>query len=326
MPIFKIKKLRTIFYIYWFMLSYILAALIWWFIALNQQNRTMTEYKLLQIKSGQAGYQQEYNNIQKERKRKTAQFLGEGGTFLILIIAGAVFVFRAVRRQFLQQHQQHNFMMAITHELKTPISVTKLNLETLQKHKLEEGQQKKLIANTIQEASRLNDLCNNMLLASQIESGGYILMNEQIDLSGLVDNCIHDFVTRYPSRQIKSQIDPSIFVSGDMLLLQMAINNLLDNAIKYSPKETPVSVSLTANRGKIILCIIDAGKGIQDEEKHKIFLKYYRSGNQHTREAKGTGLGLFLTKNIIQQHDGLIKIMDNIPAGSIFEITMKQSL
>ena len=323
MPLFKIKRLRTIFFIYWFLLSYILAALIWWFIALNQQNTIMTDYKLQQIEPGMPAYQQLHDKIEQEKKRKTAQFIGEGVTFLILIIAGAAFVFRVVRRQFLQSQQQHNFMMAITHELKTPIAVTKLNLETLLKHKLQEAQQKKLITNTIQEASRLNDLCNNMLLASQIESGGYILMNEQLNISEVVNNCVNDFITRFSGRKIGSFIEPSLIVSGDMLLLQMAVNNLLDNAIKYSSKESTVFVSLKAELNKIILSVKDEGKGIAEDEKQKIFLKYYRSGNQHTKDAKGTGLGLFLTKNIIQQHKGDIKIIDNTPQGSIFEIHIK---
>ena len=282
----------------------------------------MTENRLHQIKPGESNYQQAYNTIELEKKRKTGQFIGEGVTFLILILAGAVFVFRVIRRQFWQSQQQHNFMMAITHELKTPIAVTKLNLETLQKHKLDDVQQKKLIASTIQEASRLNDLCNNMLLASQIESGGYLLMNEQLNFSDVVNNCLRDFVTRYPTRKINSSIDPSLFVSGDMLLLQMAINNLLDNAIKYSTKDTAVFVSLKPGKDKISLSVKDEGKGIADDEKPKIFLKYYRSGNQHTKEAKGTGLGLFLTKNIVHQHNGEIKVLDNIPQGSIFEINI----
>ncbi|WP_457848411.1 histidine kinase dimerization/phospho-acceptor domain-containing protein, partial [Staphylococcus aureus] len=90
--------------------------------------------------------------IEEAKKRKTAQYVGEGVTFLALIIIGAVFVFRATRRQLKLSQQQQNFMMAVTHELKTPIAITQLNLETLQKRKLEEDKQQKLISNTLQEA------------------------------------------------------------------------------------------------------------------------------------------------------------------------------
>src|SRR5437868_12130540 len=153
---FKIKRLHTIFIIYWFLLAYVIAALVWWYIVLMQKNKSLTEYKLLQQKDGTSN-QQQINKIYEEKKRKTAQYTGVGATFFLLIIAGAVFIYRVVRRQFKQARQQQNFMMAITHELKTPIAVTKLNLETLQKHKLSAEQNERLIANTLQEANRLND-------------------------------------------------------------------------------------------------------------------------------------------------------------------------
>src|SRR5688572_9119512 len=119
-PIFKIKHLRTIFLIYWFLLAYIIAALIYWFIVLNQENKKMTDYKIKQLQSDGFNYDQQIRKIEKEKKSNTIQYLGEGVTFLMMIIAGAVFVFRIVRKQFRQSQEQENFMMAITHELKTP--------------------------------------------------------------------------------------------------------------------------------------------------------------------------------------------------------------
>ena len=320
MQVFKIKKTRTIFLIYWVLLAYVIAALIWWFIALNQQNKEINNFRLQSsgAKFDNPGRQTEF--LAKENKRKSAQYLGEGITFLCLIITGAIFVFRAVRRQFRQSQQQQNFMMALTHELKTPIAVTKLNLETLQKHRLSEEQQNKLITNTIQETNRLNDLCNNMLLTSQIESGGYELTNEEIDLTKLVNNCIQDFITRYPKRKIEKAICDGIAITGDMLFLKMAINNLLDNAIKYSAKDTRVFISLRKTNDNTLLEIKDEGQGIAENQKQKIFLKYYRTGNG-TMETKGTGLGLFLTKKIVQQHAGRIVVKDIEPHGSNFEVT-----
>src|SRR5690606_10624220 len=100
------------------------------------------------------------------------QYIGEGVIFFLLIAAAAMFIYRAVSRQFKQSREQQAFMMAITHELKTPVAVAQLNLETLQKHRLEPAQQLKLIGNTLQETSRLNALCNNLLLSSQMEAGG----------------------------------------------------------------------------------------------------------------------------------------------------------
>jgi two-component system, OmpR family, sensor histidine kinase CiaH len=321
----KSKKLRTVFILYWFLLAYILAALIWWFIALNRQNKLMTKYETEQLQPTDKNYQAAYNEIKALEKRKTAQYLGEGVTFFLLIVAGAVFVFRAVRRELRISQQQQNFMIAITHELKTPISVARLNLETMQKRKLEETQQQRLIHTTLEETNRLNALCNNMLLSSQIEAGGYRITNEETNFSELVGKCVQDFITRYPQQKIEPDIAPDIFINGDRMLLQMLANNLIDNAIKYGAKDLPVTVLLREENEKIIFQVKDLGKGIAAGEKDKIFNKFYRLGNAATKAAKGTGLGLYLTKKISKQHNANISVTDNNPSGAIFTVTLHSS-
>lgn len=318
----KTKKIQLIFIIYWFLLAYIIAALVFWFISLNKQNVKMAELKMrdlhLQVPVS-AGMEA---RIKAEKDRKTTQYIGEGVTFFLVILAGAIFIFRAVRRQLKQSVQQQNFMMAITHELKTPIAVAQLNLETLQKRKLDESQQQRLIHNTLQETIRLNALCNNMLLSSQIDAGGYRMMNEELNFSELVAKCIQDFTSRFPSRVIDYSIAPEVFLRGDELLLQMAVNNLIDNAIKYSPKATPVVISLTQQEA-IVLIVKNEGAGINNEDKKKVFDKFYRAGNNATRTAKGTGLGLYLIFKVIKAHHGTVGLTDNVPAGAIFTINLQ---
>ncbi|MDQ2753820.1 MAG: two-component sensor histidine kinase, partial [Bacteroidota bacterium] len=158
---------------YWFLLVYILVALVFWYFELQRQNQQMYQYRLEQLKKEDTGFRQQLLVIEDAKHRKTSQYIGEGATFLFLILLGAVFVYRATRKQLLLSQQQQNFMMAVTHEFKTPIAVTRLNLETLQKRKLEEAQQQKLISNTLQETARLNTLTNNILISSQLEAGAY---------------------------------------------------------------------------------------------------------------------------------------------------------
>jgi len=317
----KIKKIQLIYIIYWCLLAYTVAALVFWFISLNNQNRRMTSYKMQDLK-GSGDFKIKYSKIQEEKRRKTAQYIGEGITFFLVILAGAIFIFRSVRRQLKQSIQQQNFMIAITHELKTPIAVAQLNLETLQKRKLDEAQQQRLIHNTLQETVRLNTLCNNMLLSSQIEAGGYKLITEELNLSELVENCAQEFVIRFPYKQVIQKIQRDVYVIGDKLLLQMAVNNLVDNAIKYSPKSSPVIIGIE-EKEDILLTITDEGTGIMDEDKKKVFEKFYRAGNVATKSAKGTGLGLYLTFKIIKAHHGNITISDHFPYGSVFTIHLK---
>jgi signal transduction histidine kinase len=321
----KQKKLNTIFIIYWVLLAYIIAALVWWFVALNKQNKQMAIYKMQQLNTTSISYTKDIEQLKNQQKRKTFQYLGEGITFFLLILAGAIFIFRAVRKQLRFSKEQQHFMMALTHELKTPIAVATLNLETLQKRKLEEPQQQKLIQNTLQEANRLNTLCNNMLLSSQIDASNYSLTNEDMNLSELVETSIAEYKNRFSSHQFIKNINENNFIIGDRMLLQIAVNNLIDNAIKYSPKESEILINLFVRNNQTTLQVIDKGKGISQLDKQKIFDKFYRVGNAATKEAKGTGLGLYLTKNIIGKHKGNISVTDNLPNGSNFEIILPLS-
>jgi two-component system sensor histidine kinase CiaH len=261
------------------------------------------------------------NEIEDRYRRERAKYIGEGSIFLLLILVGASFVYRSVRRQFRLQQQQQNFMMAVTHELKTPISVARLNLETMQKYALDPEKQKKLIRMTLEETGRLNSLTNNILISSQLEGGGYKSSKEELDLSDLLKDCINDFRNRFPDRHFVEEILPDAEVKGDPLLLQMLINNLLENAIKYSPKESPIKAALQTTDRSIRLEIIDEGVGISDEEKKKVFNKFYRVGNESTRKTQGTGLGLYLCRIIARDHNADISVTNNIPRGTNFAVT-----
>jgi signal transduction histidine kinase len=214
-------------------------------------------------------------------------------------------------------------MMAITHELKTPIAITQLNLETLQKRKLEESQQQKLISNTLQEANRLNTLCNNILLASQLDAGAYKVVFSKINLTAEVNLSVTEFKSRFPERNIKANVEEEVYVNGEQLLLRIMVNNLIENALKYTPKDKRVTINLSGFDNGSMLQVADEGYGIAHVERKKIFEKFYRIGNESTRASKGTGLGLFLCKRIAEDHNAEISVKDNQPEGSIFTVTFK---
>jgi signal transduction histidine kinase len=214
-------------------------------------------------------------------------------------------------------------MMAVTHELKTPIAVARLNLETMQKYNLDPEKQKRLLRTTLDETGRLNFLTNNILIASQMEGTGYQSSKEELDLSALLKDCMQDFRNRFPDRVFIEEVEEDTDLKGDSLLLQMMINNLLENAIKYSPVKSPITATLKKYRSGIELQVMDEGPGIPDEEKKKIFTKFYRVGNESTRKAKGTGLGLYLCRKIAADHNADISVTNHLPQGSKFVIVFK---
>lgn len=319
----RTRRLQLIFLVYWIMLAYILSALIWWFIALNNQNEQIAALKIQKL-SFDSSKTTNRQYILETEKRKTAQYVGEGVIFFLLIASAAIYIFRAVNRQFKQAIQQQNFMVAITHELKTPIAVAQLNLETLQKRTLNEEQQRRLITTTLQETNRLNTLINNILLTSQIDAGGYRLTPELIDLNDIISGSVYEFKSRFPDRKFVTSVKDGIQLMCDSFLIQMAVNNLIDNALKYSPKNSTVTVELTGS-SDIELIVSDEGEGISRDEKIKVMQKYYRTGNTATQHAKGTGLGLYLIAKIIKAHKGKIQILDNVPKGCRFVISLPLS-
>src|SRR6188768_132892 len=291
------KRFRYIIVVYWLLLLYIVAALVWWFVSLEKQNQNLTDLRLSELNSQKATldpkkFAEENFKIGNDSKRNTDKYIAEGVTFLILIFIGAFFVYRSTSKQFRVQLQQQNFMMAITHELKTPISVAMLNLETLQKYQLDAEKQKKLIRMTLQETSRLDTLINNILVSSQLEGGGYVFSKEELDFSSLFKDCIRDAKTRYPERNFIEDIESEIEIAGDPLLLQLLISNLIENAVKYSPKEKPIICKLNRSGKDVLMNIID----------------------------EGIGMGLYLCSKIAGDHNADISVTNNIPSGSNFAI------
>lgn len=313
--------------VYVFVLSYTVLQLVWWGVLLHQQSRQIARYETQELVhrvhelNQPAEFMTEMQRLHKEERMRTFKYVGEGTIFLILILAGAVLVYRSVWKQMRLSRQQQNFMMAVTHELKSPIAAAKLNLETLRKHKLDEEKQLKLLNNTIRETNRLDQLCNNILLASQFEHQKYELFLEFTDLSRLLSTGIEELQSRIASHPIRADIFPHVWLQADKFMIQLMLNNLVENAVKYAPKGTEITVRLRPTEEGLKLTVSDEGEGIAPEERNKIFLKFYRIGNENTRKSKGSGLGLYLTRRIVEQHRGTIEVKDNQPKGTTFEIT-----
>ncbi|RPE13532.1 two-component sensor histidine kinase [Chitinophaga lutea] len=327
---FQSKKLISGIYV--FVLAYTVLQLLWWGVLLHQQSKQIAGYERLELThrvhelTQPAEFSYEMQRLQKEQQMRTFKYVGEGIIFLVLILAGAAVVYRAVWKQMKLSQQQQNFMMAVTHELKSPIAVAKLNLETLRRHKLDEEKQAKLLDNTIRETNRLDQLCNNILLASQFEHQKYQPYLEKLDFSQLIQLGVDELKGRIASHQLTSFIQPGIELQADRFMMQLLLNNLVENAVKYATKGTEIQVRLYTETEEdeeepvLKLEICDEGEGIDPAERKRIFEKFYRIGNENTRKSKGSGLGLYLAKKIVEQHGGQIAAIDNEPKGTCFQI------
>jgi signal transduction histidine kinase len=215
--------------------------------------------------------------------------------------------------------QQKNFLLSVTHELKSPIAAVKLYLQTLEKRDLERPKQIELLQKAIIESNRLDQLVENILVAAQIDNHVLLIQKEKSNLSEFIRNFINEFSDKY-SIALESEIENDIFLSFDSIAFRSILVNLLENAVKYSHSAPEISVKLWTKSNSIFVSVADQGIGIQDEEKLRVFEKFFRSGNEETRQSKGTGLGLYIVKYLVEHHQGSISIRSNTPKGSIFEL------
>jgi signal transduction histidine kinase len=255
--------------------------------------------------------------------QRTAMILGEGSMFILVFTVGAISLHKSIKKERKLQDQKKNFLLSVTHELKSPLASIKLLLQTIQKRDLTKQQVQDFIAKSLLDIERLDDMVENMLLASKIDNRSYTFPKANFNLSVLVDNIVNRLQLNkcdINEQLINAEIEPKIDITGDKFALTSVVTNLIENAIKYSGPCEIVDVKLYSREGKIYLEVADHGIGIADNEKSRIFDKFYRVGSEDTRNTKGTGLGLYIVKEVLDKHEASIKVKDNEPTGSIFEI------
>ncbi len=254
--------------------------------------------------------------------KKWFMVIGEGSVFLVLLLVGVVRIRRTFRKETQLARQQSNFLLSVTHELKSPIASARLQLETLLLRDIEREKQKSILRNAIGDTDRLNALVENILLAAQIDKSNFVLHRKEEDLS----EYLLDLLSRpgtAPDHRLIFTIEPGLRFKIDNTHFASIILNLLDNACKYSAKGSQISVELKKAGPAFLLSVTDEGYGISDENKKQVFEKFYRVGKEETRTTKGTGLGLYIVKHLVEEHGGGIKVLDNKPKGTIFKIEFR---
>lgn len=311
------KRLR-IFPVFYLLFAYVLLQFSWWAYSIVRLNS-----EIIQLRSELAKYQGlkagQTQNIEAAIESKMIMVAGEGTVFLILLLAGAFYILRSFKREMAIQSQQKNFMLSVTHELKSPLASVKLYLQTMLKRDLSPEKQKEITKHALVDTERLGNLIDNILTASRLDGGRFSLHLEDDNLSLFVQKiCTAHFQQGLSSHHLETFIEPDLMASFDKQVFSIIIGNLLENAIKYSPAGSKVTVHLNRQLGKFNLMVADQGSGIPALERSKVFQKFYRIGNEETRKTKGTGLGLYIVKNLCQMAKIQLTIEDNQPKGTRF--------
>ncbi len=311
--------------IFYILVAYIMLQFAWWAYLLSDLEKSVYLHKIENsILLKEAGKHYDANvEMESKLNKRLYMIAGEGSVFLLILGWGIYKTRTAFIKEFALARQQKNFLLTVTHEFKSPLASIKLYLQTLEKRELEKTQKEVFIKNAMKDVDRLNGLVENALFATQIERKAFSINKEKTDVSELIEDIIFAY-SESPIRniQVRKNIDKNIELQIDRIGFTSMVNNIFENAIKYSPDHEEVFVELKQNTEHTMLKISDRGPGIPENEKGKIFEKFYRIGNEETRKYKGTGLGLYIAKHICELHQGKILIKDQKPAGSIFEISL----
>ncbi|NGX51380.1 MAG: Alkaline phosphatase synthesis sensor protein PhoR [Chlamydiae bacterium] len=243
--------------------------------------------------------------------------LGNSGRFILTL------------RDSFRQYQQHqlgkDFVANASHELRTPITIIKGFAETI--HDLPEisgAMLQDFTKKIVRNCQRMDNLVKNLLTLTDLDYLPQARLQE-CDLVALVDNCSHTLLALYPDVSIELlQSKKVITLPADPDLLELALMNLLENAVKYSKAPASITITIEDSPEKVALTIADKGVGIAEHDLDHIFDRFYTVDKAHSRKLGGAGLGLSIVKAIIAKHDGSIAAGSRLGSGTEFSLIFQK--
>ena len=221
---------------------------------------------------------------------------------------------------------RRDFISNLSHELRTPVSVIRANSETLIDGAIEDKIQARIFAKAIlHNAERLSDMVSSLLDLSRIEYGELKLNFEEINLDSFIQNYIQSVINLSKKKQINILYKPEHkgTVNADLQAIERIMNNLIDNAIKYSENGSDITISTSNESDNYIKVMVkDTGEGISDEDKNHIFSRFYRTASARATDNQGSGLGLAIVKHLVNNLNGEVGIESKPKEGSIFWFTL----
>jgi two-component system sensor histidine kinase SenX3 len=215
---------------------------------------------------------------------------------------------------------RRDFVANISHELKTPIGALSLLSEAVLSAKDEPAAVEKFASRMQQEARRLTELVQEIINLSRLQDSDPLQIAEPLSVGELISEAVDQCQTTSEARKIRLSVSEhtDVKVFGDRDQLLMAIHNLIENAINYSPENTNVSISTSTEADIVTISVADQGIGIPESDLERIFERFYRVDPARSRETGGTGLGLSIVKHVAAKHGGEIKVWSSQNVGSTF--------
>jgi two-component system, OmpR family, phosphate regulon sensor histidine kinase PhoR len=244
--------------------------------------------------------------------KRALMILGEGAVFFLLVFLGLWKIRSSIRKELELGRQQHNFVLSVTHELKTPLAGMKLYLQTLLRRKLNRDQEEDILTKAIDENQRLERMVENILTVSRMENSVFSFHPEAIHISDTLHRIVHPF-RMVDQLNITISCDQQLVYTTDRFAFESIVSNLIENAVKYAGESAHVYIECAPVNDKLEIVFADNGPGVPHEKKNEIFGKFIRLEQEDTRQNKGTGLGLYLVRELVVRQKGTITALDAFP-------------
>ena len=234
----------------------------------------------------------------------------EGGVLMLVILAGVYVIFVYWNKQSRLYQLQSNFISSVSHELKSPLASIQLYLETLKYQKVSSEEAQDFVETMLSDTERLSDLIDNILESSKSDPKSMQSQFSSVDIVSFLQETIAHHQKLFEDKQcvIQLKFNNYVKVSIDGRAMRMVFNNLIANALRYSPAGTVLTIEVRRDQKFCIIDFIDQGFGFDKKELKKVFKKFYRVQNQETQNIEGAGLGLYISRQIIKNHKGKINV------------------
>ncbi|MBK8725987.1 MAG: HAMP domain-containing histidine kinase [Holophagaceae bacterium] len=248
--------------------------------------------------------------LERERTRALWRTAGQGAFMALGVLLGLTYIYRKLNSEMDLKLRQRNFIASVTHELKTPIASLRVWMETLFTRELSDEQKVRVHDLMDKDLERLTTQVANLLDVARADAGSFDLRMEPLELGPWLSQVAEGMDHRLGTGALglRMELGLGIWAMADAKALGTALENLLSNAYKYAAAPRETVITLDGDRDEAIIVVSDKGLGIPPKEQARIFQRFYRVGDEMTRAVQGTGLGLFLCKEIVQRHGGEIHV------------------
>lgn len=264
----------------------------------------------------------ELQAVNGKANNKAIMIVGEGVVFFSILLFGLWRIKLSIKKDQQLSERQSNFLLSVTHELKTPLASTKLYLQTLIKRDFSTEKREEMLQKAIIENQRLEEIVESILTATRLENRTLKLHKEWIDLNELIQQLIDNYNIMSGKNWIVFENQVSVKIEADVFMIKTILRNLIENGLKYASNSEHLTVFLKRELNHVKFGTIENGPGVPADLQKDIFKKFFRIENEETRSQKGTGLGLFIAAEFTKLNGGRLNYYPNKPTGSIFEITL----